>query len=380
MDDEQQPPRSASPRGSRGSRTASNKPRAVILTPVGAASTDPNRGDVAPDWPVEADENLFAALRELGYDPSMITVSLDDVARKVSRLRADVVVNLCDGFGELDGYPGVEAIDALERRGLPYTGAMRQAYWVGCDKLRMKLHFLNAGVSTPASQVFGEPDEPLQEGLVFPLFVKPVVAGGSGGIELGSVVFDERELRARLETTISEFGPALVERYVDGREMTVGIFGDGEELQLLPPLEITFGQAYPRERRVRTFATKSDPTSPLYHGFGVLCPAPIDGPDLERLYDLARRAYQAIGGSGYGRVDFRIGPEGPLVLEVNPNCSLEWIEGDVHDSALFPLSCMAAGLSLTDMYRRMIEIALARPRAALPRPRPRRGKTRTARH
>lgn len=351
-----------------------------MITPVCGSTTDPNRGDVAPDWPEEADEHVFAALRELGYEPSMIGVSLDDVARKVSRLRADVVVNMCDGFGELDGYPGVEAIDALDRRGIPYTGATRQAYWIGCDKLRMKLHFLNAGVPTPASQVFGEPDEPLEEGLRFPLFVKPVVAGGSGGIELGSVVFDERELRARLEVAIADFGPAMVERYVDGREVTVGIFGDGEDLQLLPPLEITFGEAYPAERRVRTFATKSDPTSPLYRGFGVRCPAPFEGPELERLNEIARRAYQSIGGTGYGRVDFRIGPDGPLVLEVNPNCSLEWIEGDEHDSALFPLSCMAAGLSLTDMYRRLIEIALARPRAAAASPRtPRKRKPRTVR-
>lgn len=358
--------------------------RAVILTPGEAADTDPERGDVAPDWPAEADENMFRALRALGYEPSLLWVNLDDLRRRVSRLRADVVVNLCDGFGaEIDGYPGVEAIEALEARGLPYTGATRQAYWIGCDKLRMKLHFLNAGVPTPASQVFGDPEEALDPGLRFPLFVKPVSAGGSGGIDLGAVVEDEPALRARLTRVIAEFGPTLVERYVDGREMTVGIFGDGEALELLPPLEIVFGAAYPADRRVRTFATKSDPTSALYRDFDVV-PAALAPDELARIHDVARRAYQSIGGSGYGRVDLRIGAEGPQVLEVNPNCSLEWIEGRVNDSALFPLACQAAGLDLAGMYGKLIEVALARPRqqaekqAEKPRPRPRRRKPRTA--
>lgn len=341
--------------------------RAAILVPVSTTDPQEQRGDVAPDWPAQADENLLDALRAIGYEPTLVPVSLEDVAKKVARLKADVVVNLCDGFGALDGYPGLEAIDALEARGIPYTGARRHAYWMGCDKLRMKLHFLNAGVPTPASQVFGDPDEPLDPELRFPLFVKPVSAGGSGGIDLGSVVTDEAALRERLRLVIAEFGPTLVERYVDGREFTIAIFGDvdgPEELEFLPPLEITFGSRYPAERKVRTFATKSDPTSPLYRDFQIHCPAALEPADREALLETARRAYVAIGGTGYGRVDIRLGAEGPMVLEVNPNCSLEWIEGDHFDSALFPLAALAAGYSLGDVYRRLIEIALARPQAA----------------
>lgn len=355
----------------------------MILFPVNPAPSEEWRGDTAPDWPAEADAHLMNALRSLGWEPSLMGVSMQDVAEKVAAIEAELVVNLCDGFDALDGYPGVTAVEALDARGIPYTGAMRQAYWMGCDKLRMKLHFLNAGVPTPASQVFGDPDEPLPDDLRFPMFVKPVSAGGSGGIDLGAVVENEAALRARLASVIPEFGPALAEQYVDGRELTVGIFGDGEDLELLPPLEITFGEVYPVDRRVRTFATKSDPTSPLYKGFQVHCPAPLSPEERARVEDIARRAYQAIGGSGYGRVDFRLGPDGPMVLEVNPNCSLEWVEGDVHDSALFPLACHAAGMTLTDMYRRLIEVALARPgaqsQAGLPRPRRRRSRAKTSR-
>lgn len=326
--------------------------------PDGSKEPSPNaRGDEAntSGWSSEAYTHMLRALEAEGYEVSEVGIDFATLHR-IDALACDVAVNLCDGC-TLDGEPGVEVIDALEARGIPYTGARRLAYWIGSDKVRMKVHFLNAGVPTPRFQVFGDPDEVLDPRLAFPLFVKPCDTAGSVGVSLESRVDDEGALRRRLRKVVPLYGPALVEEYVDGRELSVAIIGDGDDLTIFPPVELRFGPAYPASCRVQTFESKFDPRSPLYRGFELVAPARLPE-DEERA--VIRAAYQSIDGTGYGRVDVRLGPSGPLVLEVNPNCSLEWVEGSDRGSCMFPAAAKAAGWSLRDVYRRLIDVALAR--------------------
>lgn len=318
------------------------------------------RGDEAntAGWTSEAYTHMLRALAAEGCEVTEVGIDFSTLDR-IDALTCDVAVNLCDGC-TLDGEPGVEVLDALEARGIPYTGARRLAYWIGSDKVRMKVHFLNAGVPTPRFQVFGDPEEVIDPRLEYPLFVKPCDTAGSVGVSLESRVDDEAALRRRLKKVVPLYGPALVEEYVDGRELSVAIIGDGDDLTVFPPVELRFGPAYPASCRIQTFESKFDPRSPLYGGFELCAPARL-GEDEERtVIQAARDAYQSIGGTGYGRVDMRIGPGGPRVLEVNPNCSLEWVEGSVRDSCMFPAAAKAAGWSLRDVYRRLIDVALAR--------------------
>lgn len=318
------------------------------------------RGDEARtvEWSSDAYAQMMRALEAEGFGIIEVGIGFGTLDR-IDALKADVAVNLCDGC-TLDGEPGVEVIDALEARGLPYTGARRLAYWIGSDKVRMKVHFLNASVPTPRFQVCGDPEESIDPRLEYPLFVKPCDTAGSVGVSLDSRVESEAQLRQRLQKVIPLYGPALVEEFVDGREISVGIIGDGDDLTIFPPVEVRFGPAYPSNCRVQTFESKFDPSSPLYSGYQLVCPARL-GEDEERtVIQAARAAYQAIGGSGYGRVDLRIGAGGPRVLEVNPNCSLEWVEGSDKDTCMFPMAAKAAGWTLRDVYRRLIDVALER--------------------
>lgn len=329
--------------------------------PDGSGEPSPTaRGDEAntAGWTSDAYTHMLRALEAEGCEVTEVGIDFATLGR-IDDLTCDVAVNLCDGC-TLDGEPGVEVLDALEARGIPYTGARRVAYWIGSDKVRMKVHFLNAGVPTPRFQVFGDPDEVIDPRLEYPLFVKPCDTAGSVGVSLESRVDDERALRSRLQKVVPLYGPALVEEYVDGRELSVAIIGDGDDLTVFPPVELRFGRVYPATCRVQTFESKFDPRSPLYGAVQLVAPARL-GEDEERtVIQAARAAYQSIGGTGYGRVDMRIGPGGPRVLEVNPNCSLEWVEGSERDSCMFPAAAKAAGWRLRDVYRRLIEVALAR--------------------
>lgn len=318
------------------------------------------RGDEArtSGWSGDAYGYMLRALAAEGFEVLEVGVDFGTLDR-IDALTCDVAVNLCDGC-TLDGEPGVEVLDALEARGIPYTGARRLAYWIGSDKVRMKVHFLNAGVPTPRFQVFGDADEEIDPRLEYPLFVKPCDTAGSVGVSLDSRVDGEAALRRRLQAVIPLYGPALVEEYVEGRELSVAIIGDGDDLTIFPPVELRFGPAYPSTCRIQTFESKFDPASPLYRGYELSCPARLGADEERTVIEAARAAYQSIGGTGYGRVDLRIGAGGPRVLEVNPNCSLEWAEGDVRDSCMFPVAAKAAGWSLRDVYRRLIDVALRR--------------------
>jgi D-alanine-D-alanine ligase len=327
------------------------------------------RGHELVDYPhaAEADAAFLRAARAAGFEAGLVYVGLDDVDAVVAALDADVVMNLCDGAGRgKDGLPGLEAIAALERRGLPYTGANAAFYALGCDKFAMKARFVAAGLPTPPWQRVAAPDAPLDPALsaAFPLFVKPADSGGSAGIDLDSVVVDEAALRERLSTLCPEFGEVLVEQYVDGREITVGIVDGPSGPRTLPPLEIAFGAAFPSGRGVRTFAAKYDPDSPLYHGFELLCPAPLGSRLGRRIRAMALAAYRAVEGTGYGRVDLRLDAAGrPTVLEVNPNCSLEYAETGYRDCAMLPIAAHVGGLPFGRLLRRLVADARRRSRA-----------------
>lgn len=342
-------------------RDRERRPRVSVLC-CDPGSPLKSRGEEDYDYEhaEESDRAFVRALEDAGFEVSWCPAHLENLDRVVDALDCDVVFNLCDGSGPgLDNYPGVEAIEALERRGLPYTGSRAEPYRTSISKVTMKERFVAAGVPTAPWQLMTSPDEPLIEGLrERPLFVKPHDAGGSAGVHLSSIIDagDEAALRARVAEIFADYGSALVEEYIDGREVTVGLLGIGDRAKALPPLEVRFGEAFPAGKGIRTHETKWDTSSPLYGSFELLCPAPLTLAATRRILRVAREAYQAIDGAGYGRVDMRVDARGPWVLEVNMNCSLEYGES-ASDCAMYPFAAQAAGISFPQLLTRMIEDA-----------------------
>lgn len=336
--------------------------RIVVLLPDPAAP-DVGRGDENFSYAgaEESDRVLLDSVARAGFSVSVRYVHLGNVDAVVDALDCDAVLNLCDGSGpDKDGMPGLEALAALERRGLPYTGSRASAYAIGSDKVAMKARFTAAGVPTPAWQLVSTSDAVISPELLsaLPLIVKPRDGGGSAGIRLASVVHDEDTLRERIAEVCATYGEALVEQYVDGREITVGVLDTPRGARVLPPLEVRFGAAFPAGRKIRTFDTKWDVSSPLYHDFELICPAPMSLALRRRVQQVARAAYAAIDGSGYGRVDLRIcAQRGPFVLEVNPNCSLEWSDDDIGACAMLPTAARAAGIDYPTLLRELLGAA-----------------------
>jgi D-alanine-D-alanine ligase len=174
----------------------------------------------------------------------------------------DVFVNLCEGYLEWD-VPGIEVVHALELLNLPYTGPTPAHF--DHPKPLMKYIAHSVGVDTPRHAVVRAGQDPVaavrRAKLAYPLFVKPVKAGDSLGVDELSRVVDETALQAKCAATFPEYPELLVEEYVEGREFTVLVVGEPEGRgrgRALAPIEYRF----PKGREFKTYALKTSELHP----------------------------------------------------------------------------------------------------------------------
>ena len=240
--------------------------------------------------------------------------------KKLSTQGYDIFVNLCEGYLEWD-VPSIDVIESLERLELPYTGPTATLY--DPSKSLMKYVAYTVGVRTPAHVLVTDVgnSDVSTDGLRYPLFVKPAHAGDSLGIDEHSLVHDAGELRVQVDAMLRDYGDALVEEYIDGREFTVLVVAGvetGDDATALTPVEFVF----PAGTAFKTYAFK---TSELHPEANV----PVyDEALATRLKDAALRVFLAFGGVGYARLDFRLDASAELFfLEVNFTCSVFYSDG-----------------------------------------------------
>jgi D-alanine-D-alanine ligase len=299
----------------------------------------------APTWPgmppdrwddLDSEETIETISRALEAGGHRVTflegnVTLFDTLREV---KPDICFNICEGhFG--DGREAhVPAI--LEMMRVPYTGSQVLTLALALDKPMTKRVLTYHGLPTPPFQVFERVNEPLDPELQFPLFAKPSREGTGMGVSAESIVRDEDQLRAQLRRIFERYDePALVERFIEGREVTVGIVGnlstpvawrvpEDEEaprilrgLHFFPPLEVDMA-AYPEEEAgIYTSRIKVE----MAHEFHCLCPAPLSSEQVEEFQWLAAAVFRVTGCLDVARVDFRLDAsdgDKPYILEVNP--------------------------------------------------------------
>ncbi len=335
----------------------------------------------APTWPgmspdrwddLDSEETIqaiMAALESRGHRATFLEgdATLLDNVRK---LRPDICFNICEGhFG--DGREAqVPAI--LEMLRIPYTGSQVLTLALSLDKPMTKRVLTYHGLPTPAFQVFERVGEPLDPDLQFPLFVKPSREGTGMGVSAESIVQDEEQLRRQLELTFERYDePALVERFIAGREVTVGLVGnlrspvarrmpeDDEAPRILrglhffPPLEVDMA-AYPAEEGgIYTSRMKTE----LAHEFHYHCPAPLRPEQVEDLNWLAAAVFRVTGCLDVARVDFRLDAndnDRPYILEVNPLPGLNRGYSDLC------IEAEAGGWTYDELINRILDLAVER--------------------
>lgn len=276
-------------------------------------------------------ESVAEALRSKGAEVLEVDVKGPDFDVPEDVL---VAMNLIHGtFGE-DGQ--IQAI--LEERGIPYTGAGVESSRVAFDKAQSKERFLAAGVPTPRSQIYPlDGSEPLE--LSLPLVSKPPREGSSVGVSIANT---PEEWDAALEEARKHGESTLVEEFVEGKELTVGILGD----QVLPVIHIEPVDGFYDIKNKYPWMTGEGKT--LYH-----CPADLGEETTQRVQEVAGAAFRACGTEVYGRVDVMLREDGePFVLEINT------IPG-MTSSSLLPKAARAVGIEFPDLCVRIIELSLA---------------------
>ena len=297
---------------------------------------------------LETVEALEAVLVADGHEAVRVPVNPDGRwIERVRKAKADLVFNMCEGVDGLGAYePAV--IGALELLGVPYTGSS-----AATTTLCLRKHFLNglldrAGIPVPRFGVVRPGDKMPTVG--FPAICKPAAEDASLGVEQRSVVRTVRALAERVSAMHEMWEEVLVQRYVDGREVNVGIVGN----TVLPIAEIDF-RGMPRGMwRIVSYRSKWETGCDEDLGAAPSCPADLS-PDLTaELSRLALSAWRLVGGEGYGRCDFRIDRFGhPWLLEVNAN-------PDIAPDAGLARMARTAGISYAELIRAVCECGLAR--------------------
>ncbi|MFN2636725.1 MAG: hypothetical protein ABR585_06855 [Gemmatimonadaceae bacterium] len=297
---------------------------------------------------LDAIEAVESSLSEFAAEVVRVPVTNDGRwVERVRRGKFDLVFNLCEG---IDGEAVYESmvISVLELLGVPFTGS---SSWTTALTLRKNLVNTvldRAGLPVPRWAHLHPGDEVTSVG--FPAICKPVAEDASVGIEQRSVVRSMRALSARVAAMLEGWDEVLVQRYIDGREVNVGILGD----EILPVSEIDFANMPRGMWHIVSYRSKWETGSDEDLGAKPNCPADLPEELANELGVIARAAWSVVGGEGYGRADFRIDPSGrPWLLEINAN-------PDISPTAGLARMAGVATLDYSGLIRRICDLALAK--------------------
>ncbi len=280
--------------------------------------------------------DVVSCLRESGHDvrPIGIGDSLTELRTTIQDWRPQVCFNLLEEFGGIVTYDQ-HVVAYLELLRQSYTGCNPRGMMLSRDKVLSKQILSYHRIPTPHFAVFRRGGAiRIPKALRFPLFVKSATEDASLGISQASIVEDAPKLRERIEFIHQHTGSdALVEEYIEGRELYVGVLGN-DRIRTLTPWEFIFGELKPGRAAIATRKAKWDRAYQKRHGITSGKAEQLPAGLAEKLDRLARRIYKALHMTGYARIDFRVGADGaPFVLEANANPNLER-EEDFADAAL----------------------------------------------
>jgi D-alanine-D-alanine ligase len=303
------------------------------------------------DWKTEHD--VTTTLRELGHDVHVLGVKddLGAIRQANDDFKPHIAFNLMEAFHEVGTFD-MNVVSYLELLRMPYTGCNPRGMLLSRDKALSKKLLAYHRIPIPDFAVIKRGRAiRLPRRLQFPAIVKSTTEQASSGIAQASVVDDESRLKERAQFIHDSVGTdALVEQFIDGREMYVGVIGN-ERLEVFPIWEMDFTNMPEGVHRIATSKVKSSTKYQKKHGI-TTSQATLPAAKAEEIQRVAKRVFRALELSGYARMDFRLDAKGEFfVLEANANPHLALGE-DLAESA------KRAGLSYADLIQRILNFGL----------------------
>ncbi len=305
-------------------------------------------------WKTEFD--VVNTLRKLGHEvrPLGVQDGLDPIRVAAEEWKPDAVFNLLEEFYGLSNFDQ-HVVSYLELLKLPYTGCNPRGLVLARSKALTKKIAQYHRVRVPVFMVVARGNRPKRPAsLKFPLFVKSVSEESSLGISQASVVDTDEKLAERVRFIHEHLETdALVEQYVEGRELYVGVIGN-ERLKVLPVWELDFGKLPETGEPIATAHVKHNPEYQKKHGIDIRRAGDLD-PAVERaLQRTTRRVYRMLELDGYARVDYRLTAANEIyLLEANPN-------PEIAEKEEFASAAAASGLKYKPLLQRLVQLGLSR--------------------
>lgn len=312
--------------------------------------------DMYAEW--DTLETVNAVRDAIAERFNVVMIEADELAfEKFRTLRPDFVFNIAEGLYGASREAQIPAM--LEMLQIPYLGSDPLTLGICLDKARAKEILSHHKIPTAGFTVIGSMDDFDDVRLKFPAIVKPLHEGSSKGIYNSCVVHNPDELANEVKIILETYNePALVEDFLPGREFTVGMLGNGDDLQVLPIVEIKFDALPSGVNPIYSYEAKWiwDQTENPLDIFE--CPAKVDEPLKHEISRICSDAYRILKCRDWSRIDVRLDAHGrPNILEINP---LPGVLPKVEDNSCLPKAARAAGLSYNQLINAALDAAMKR--------------------
>lgn len=305
----------------------------------------------------DSDETITAIQQTLQERYQVFLIESDDKAyTRLKRLRPHLVFNVAERVFGPNRESHIPTV--CEMLGIPYTGSDPMTLGICLDKSRAKEILSFHRISNPPFWIVESADE-IPSTIKLPAIIKPLYEGSSKGIKDNSVVRTPRELFERVHEVTSLYKePVIVERFIGGREFTVGVLGNPPDIEILPIVEIDHSQLPPGATPIYSYEAKwiwDRPENPLkiFH-----CPADIPVDLKLRIEHLVARTCSVLRIKDWCRIDVRLDEAGtPNILEVNP---LPGVLPNPEDNSCLPKAARTAGYSYSGLIHRVVDEACKR--------------------
>lgn len=304
-------------------------------------------------------KSVERALAPLEHNTRIVPVALDinKLIAELNENRPDIIFNLCES---VDGDPAQEMNIAglFELFKIPYTGSRAFSLGLALNKPLVKSLLQQNGIPTAKHFVTSSTANLHLNGHKFPMIVKPSREDASIGITNESVVTNEADLKRRIEYVLDEHKqPALVEEFIDGREINVSVVGN-DELITFPISEIDFTGLPEDYPKIISYNSKWMYKTVEFANTKAVCPAQnLTKKEESAIIETAKKVYRLLGAADYARVDMRVKDGVPYVLELNPNPD---IASDVPEDTGFTRSAKAHGWEYSHLIQQIIGFSLKR--------------------
>jgi D-alanine-D-alanine ligase len=307
---------------------------------------------LAAPWKMEYD--VVHTLRELEHEVTIVPVGddLGPIRNAVFDFKPHIAFNLVEGFDDIVTFD-MNIVAYLELLKVKYTGCNARGLMIGRDKSLAKKLLTYHRIPVPNFAIVPRGRRlKASKKLGFPLFVKSLTLDASIGISQASVVDDDEKLQERIRFIHEKVGTdALVEQFVDGRELYVGVMGN-QKLDTLPIWELLFTRMPEESRKIATERLKFSLKYQKKHGIVSEEAKDLPRELADRIRDTCKRVYRSLQLSGYARIDLRLAEDGRIfVIEANPNPQLARDED-------FAQSAEKAGWEYPELIQRILNMGL----------------------